>query len=125
MLMNMATLKLRPSLKLLDATSAYMFALVQRPSTYTVEAHSIATLLYSLYKLRHLPDQHQALGLLKRFAKLCSASPLHKKGLRDATNVLVAAAGLGLTEVQPVVQEIGLQVMNTARISSQDLCIVC
>ena len=125
LVMNMEALNLRPSHDFLDATSAYMLALIQQPSSYTVEAPSIAILLNSLYSLRHLPPHNQAEHLLEQFAKLCSVSPLQKKGVQDATNVVVAAAGLGLPEVQHVVQDIGLRVISSARASSRDLCVVC
>ena len=118
-------LKLRPPDKVLDATSAYMVALMQRPSTYADEARNIATMFQSFHQSRYLPITHQASHLLKRFVMLCNTSPPAKPLMWDIEIVVGAVAGLGLTQLRYVVQGIGLQLIHTEGVSSQALCTVC
>ena len=124
-LMTAVKLKLRLTAEVLDAISAHMVALIQRPSAYAVEACSIAVVLQSFHQLRYSPTTQQASHLLKHFVMLCKTSPPQQPGLRDICSVVAAAAGLGWTQLGYVVQGIGLQVIHTEGVSSQQLCTVC
>ena len=124
-LMTAVKLKLRLTAEVLDAISAHMVALIQRPSAYAVEACSIAVVLQSFHQLRYSPTTQQASHLLKHFVMLCKTSPPQQPGLRDICSVVGAAAGLGWTQLGYVVQGIGLQVLHTEGVSSQHLCSVC
>ena len=124
-LLSAVKLKLRPTDEVLDAASAYMVALIQRPTTYAVEARSIAGVLQSLDQLRYAPTTQQASRLLKQFVMLCNTSPPQQPGLRDIGTVIAAAAGLGFTELGYVMWGIGFQVIHTEGVSSQVLCSVC
>ena len=124
-LMSAVKLKLRPTDEVLDAASAHMVALIQRPSTYTAEARSIAAVLQTFYQLRYSPTTYQASHLLEQFVMLCNTFPPQQSGLRDISSMVVAAVGLGLTKLGHVVQGIGLQVIHTEGVSSQDLFAVC
>ena len=124
-LMSTVKLKLRPNDEVLDAASAHIVALIQRPSTHANEARSIALALQSLYQLHYLPTTQQASHLLKQFVMLYDRSPPGQLELRDISSMVVAAAGSGFTELKYVIQGIGLQVIHTEGVSSQNLCTVC
>ena len=94
-LLSAIKVKLRLTDEVLDATSAHMVALMQRPSTYTDEARSIAAVLQTFYQLRYSPTTHQASHLLERFVTLCNTSPPAQAAMRDIEIVVVAVAGLG------------------------------
>ena len=124
-LLSSVKLKLRPTDEVLDAASAHMVALIQRPLIWADETRSIAVVLRSFYHLRYSPTIQQASYLLKQFVSLCDKCRPQQLELGDIENVNAAAAGLGLTELGYVVQGIGLQALHAEGVRSQQLCTVC
>ena len=122
---NAALMPIRPDAATLNAICAHMIALDQQSATERLSAHSIAKMLQAFSQMRYLPEPPHIAHLLEQFAILCTMSPPLQPGLEeDIRHVFAAMGRLGSTESSQVVRDIGVQVMNTASISSHTLCIV-